>query len=492
MEMIRRLKGINILIISSLIGKILSALYRFPYQNIVGDLGFYAYQQVYPFYAIITTLSLTALPNFLSSLLNTSDTSEEDESQFFQVTLIISLVSFIILTVLSIPLARAMGTEKLATSLICSITPLLLVPFLSLYRGVKQSQLDMTTTAISQVLEQTIRVTMIILAALTFLVIDEDVYRVSSLAMLGSFLAGLVTLIYLISKSDIKFKNLFKDFTNVKAKFTIIKRFGLSSLVFVFFMIYMLIMQLIDVFTVKDALVASGISSDQAEILKGIYDRGQPFLQLGLVFVTSIFTNALPRLTLDKSEKKIKNIFDLTVYLSITLTVGLMILLPQMNQVLFKSNSQSTALIIFVSQVALIGIVQFYHHLLFLEGRNKQSGIILIIGLVLKIFLSPLLTREMGLSGASLSSVISISFILIAYILVSKKFPAQIFNLRFIISLILMAATLMIGSNMFHVEHRFMQLIKLVIISVVSAGVFLLSAKKLKAFSNDLWEELGL
>lgn len=55
-----------------------------------------------------------------------------------------------------------------------------------------------------------------------------------------------------------------------------------------------------------------------------------------------------------------------------------------------------------------------------------------------------------------------------------------------------MAATLMIGSNMFHVEHRFMQLIKLVIISGVSAGVFLLSAKKLKAFSNDLWEELGL
>lgn len=135
-------------------------------------------------------------------------------------------------------------------------------------------------------------------------------------------------------------------------------------------MIYMLIFQLIDVFIVKDSLVAGGYSSEQAEILKGIYDRGQPFLQLGLVFVTSIFTSALPKLSLEKDDGYLKTIFDLVVYLSITLTVGLCLLLPQMNEVLFKTNSQPEALIIFSSQVAFVGIIQFYHHLLFL-GRKK-------------------------------------------------------------------------------------------------------------------------
>ena len=42
-------KGAGILAIAGFISKILAALYRFPYQNLVGDQGFYAFQQVYPF-----------------------------------------------------------------------------------------------------------------------------------------------------------------------------------------------------------------------------------------------------------------------------------------------------------------------------------------------------------------------------------------------------------------------------------------------------------
>lgn len=54
--------------ISGLISKILAAIYRIPYQNLVGDRGFYAYQQIYPLLAIISALSLTALPNVVASL----------------------------------------------------------------------------------------------------------------------------------------------------------------------------------------------------------------------------------------------------------------------------------------------------------------------------------------------------------------------------------------------------------------------------------------
>ena len=74
--LINTLKGVSILAIAGFLSKILAALYRFPYQNLVRDQGFYAFQQVYPFYSIITTLSLVALPNFLSSLVHSSDTPE--------------------------------------------------------------------------------------------------------------------------------------------------------------------------------------------------------------------------------------------------------------------------------------------------------------------------------------------------------------------------------------------------------------------------------
>ena len=44
------IKGAAILGAGALISKLLGALYRIPYQNITGDLGYYVYTQVYPLY----------------------------------------------------------------------------------------------------------------------------------------------------------------------------------------------------------------------------------------------------------------------------------------------------------------------------------------------------------------------------------------------------------------------------------------------------------
>lgn len=49
-------KGAAILTAAALAAKLLSALYRVPYQNMVGDIGFYIYQQVYPIYGIVVAL----------------------------------------------------------------------------------------------------------------------------------------------------------------------------------------------------------------------------------------------------------------------------------------------------------------------------------------------------------------------------------------------------------------------------------------------------
>ena len=51
------MKGAIILSGASFIAKILSAMYRIPFENMVGNLGFYVYQQVYPIYAIGMTFS---------------------------------------------------------------------------------------------------------------------------------------------------------------------------------------------------------------------------------------------------------------------------------------------------------------------------------------------------------------------------------------------------------------------------------------------------
>src|SRR3954452_9277161 len=61
-------KGALILTIAAIVTKILSAFYRIPFQNIVGDVGFYIYQQVYPFYGMAVVLSTTGFPVVISKL----------------------------------------------------------------------------------------------------------------------------------------------------------------------------------------------------------------------------------------------------------------------------------------------------------------------------------------------------------------------------------------------------------------------------------------
>ncbi len=46
------IQGAIIFTFPAFLVKILSAVYRVPFQNIVGDIGFYIYQQVYPIYGI--------------------------------------------------------------------------------------------------------------------------------------------------------------------------------------------------------------------------------------------------------------------------------------------------------------------------------------------------------------------------------------------------------------------------------------------------------
>ncbi|MFK4996591.1 oligosaccharide flippase family protein [Bacillus sp. N9] len=62
------MKGAFILTLAGFVVKILSAAYRVPFQNIVGDIGFYIYQQIYPIYGIATVLSVSGFPVMISKM----------------------------------------------------------------------------------------------------------------------------------------------------------------------------------------------------------------------------------------------------------------------------------------------------------------------------------------------------------------------------------------------------------------------------------------
>lgn len=171
---------------------------------------------------------------------------------------------------------------------------LVTVPFISFYRGMAQANADMLPTAISQVLEQIIRVTIIILSALLFYFCDWTVYFTANVAASGNLVASVCVLIYLIKKSSYSAKSMM---TVKKLSFGQMHGIGLSTILFIFYSIYLLLFQFLDSIFVKNSLVLSGFSQITAEASKGIYDRGQPLIQFGLIFSTALFTSYLPKLT---------------------------------------------------------------------------------------------------------------------------------------------------------------------------------------------------
>lgn len=115
--------------LSGLVSKILAAIYRIPYQNLVGDRGFYAYQQIYPLLAIVSTLSLTAFPNILASFAQKS--KKVHLENLLVIELAICYILAFVLIIFHTPLAILFGDERFSPSLLMLAGILFLTPFIS-------------------------------------------------------------------------------------------------------------------------------------------------------------------------------------------------------------------------------------------------------------------------------------------------------------------------------------------------------------------------
>ena len=121
-------------------------------------------------------------------------------------------------------IAIAMGDIHLDKLLRVISFSFILMPFLSVARGYFQGFNNMMPTAVSQVIEQTIRVSIIVFLSLFLIAHEFDLYTVGAGAMLGSIAGGLIGIIVLILYMRHDFRSIFfKSVKRIKGKKKIIK-----------------------------------------------------------------------------------------------------------------------------------------------------------------------------------------------------------------------------------------------------------------------------
>lgn len=413
------MRGAWILSLGALITKILSAVYRVPFQNLVGNTGFYVYQQVYPLYGLAVVLALSGGPVFISKLIAGARTPEQRASvtrQSLVMMLGIGGGIFAGLFLGAPAIARAMADVQLAPLIRTIAWLYLIVPFVAVARGYFQGNNNMVATATSQVVEQIIRVVIIIAAAVIGTALHWSVYVIGALALGGALVGGLAAAGMLVPQVHGALDGRMLPASTPEAGWRqFAARFFADGGALVLFSALMILLQLVDSFTITKGLQASGILPAAARNLKGIYDRGQPLVQLGLVVATALAQSLLPALTVAQ-RKQAHGFYNRTAVMMLHLaiasavlaTTGLIAIMPFANQFLFGDRAGTGALSVYVLSVALVAAINAVASLLQSQDQFKTTTAALVAGVLVKIMLTVRLTKMLGITGSAWATCIAL------------------------------------------------------------------------------------
>ncbi|WHY80036.1 polysaccharide biosynthesis protein [Neobacillus sp. WH10] len=434
------LKGAFILTIAALLTKILSAFYRIPFQNIVGDIGFYIYQQVYPFYGMAMVLSTTGFPVVISKLYaEQKEKGDNEKSRLFLFVSfvylqIIGILCFIILYAGADQIARWMNDPHLSILIRVVSIVFLIFPFVSLLRGYYQAIGEMVPTALSQVGEQTTRVLTIIFLSYLFMEKGYSLYFVGGGAMFGSItgsmIASLILFMFLRKRKEWKViapsRGMIQN-NPVEVK-RIVKMLTFQGLMICLSGMLMVFMQLADSLNLFSLLVSSGTERDIAKSLKGVFDRGQPLIQLGTVAATSMSLALVPLISRERLAAKpdflyhkIQVAIKISIVIGLGASAGLWAIIEPTNRMLFENANGSAVLGVLSFVILFTSIISTIIAIMQGLGSLLYPAIAVVLSFPLKYILNMVFIPLYGTMGAAISSLLALGLVTIFLFIKFKK-----------------------------------------------------------------------
>jgi O-antigen/teichoic acid export membrane protein len=449
-------RGALILTAAALVTKILSALYRIPFQNIVGDVGFYIYQQVYPFYGMMLVLSTTGFPVIISKLYSDElkKGNQEKASRLLSISLfflsLLGLALFAAFLFGSEVIAAWMGDPELSRLFRVMAFPFLILPFTAVFRGYFQGRGNMIPTAYSQVGEQLVRVTTILV--LSFLIVKGgySLYVAGSAAVFGSVTGGLIGLwilgFFFLRQTGSGLVTGFKWSELAGEAPPVFKALAFQGFAVSISGMVLILMQLADSLNLYNQLLYI-MEAAEAKNAKGIFDRGQPLIQLGAVAATSIALSLVPAISGEnRKEYVIQNVriaLQMSLLIGAGASAGLFSIIEPTNVMLFKNADGSTVLavlsLVILPATVLITLVGVLH------GLNTLffPAVLILAGFTLKYGLNLHLVPSYGTMGAAAASLISLFAMMLVLIWKLRKVVQQrILSIQFIVKVLFAAGAM--------------------------------------------------
>ena len=449
-------KGAFITTLGIVIAKILGILYVIPFHAIIGDEGGALYGYAYTIYLVFMSLSTAGIPLAISKVISEYQTLgyiKAKKRAFFlgkSIAFILGLVSFIILMLFAPLIAKSIlgnitggNSIKDVTFVIRIIsTAILIVPVLSIYRGYFEGHRLFSPPSISQVIEQIIRVSIIIFGSYFVLKsFNMSIASATGIALLGATIGALGAYLYLVEK---RFKNkskfnqsVIKVNEPIVKDSVIIKKIVIYALPFIMIDIFKSLYNYVDMVTVVKGLVGvANYDIEDAEVIFSMLSTwSNKFNMILLAISSGVIVSLIPNLTksvVEKDQKdinkKINQALGVLLFLMVPMSIGISFLSKSI-WILFYGDSLygPSVLAYYIFAGLLIGIFTSMVSIMQTLKDYKVVFISLITGLLLKIILNISLLRafyKLGLPpyyGVITASMIGYLVSIVICIVVLKK-----------------------------------------------------------------------
>jgi len=450
------IEGTIVATLGILLVRAIGIIYVIPFNAIIGEAGGALYGYGYNIYQLFLSISSAGFPFAISKItseynaLGYKKAIKDTYDVSLKLISIISIVIFIILFLFAPSIARLILGNSVDSSNISDVTfvirmiapAILVIPFLSVTKGFLQGFKYITPYSVSQVIEQVVRVVVILLGSfLCVKVFDLPLRYAVGVAVSGAFFGGVVAYIYLkrkIKQAKLFDKDVKKD-EKVISKSEIIKKIMTYSIPFI------LISLVNNLYTTVDMILLSRTMNDilkletnVVESIIGVYTTwGIKLNNIILAVSTGLVTSLMPNIVSSFAKKDMKDVndkFNKAINCVLLVIVPMTIFLSMLVEpvwTLFYGNSYYGPLVYkIVCYTALFGGV-YTIIVNTLQGLSKYKLVIVTVlsGLVTNAILDVpfmLLFDKLGLNasyGAIVAALVGYSLsIIISLVILNKKY----------------------------------------------------------------------
>lgn len=421
------LKGAFVATLCLVLTKILGVIYVIPFYSIIGSRGSVLYGSAYNIYAIFLNLSTMGLPLAISKMVSEYNTLDYQyikkrtyklASKFMIITSIITTIILFVAAPLlaqniikiniyqntTVPIGALsysaaemisgqMMISGITTVMRVSATAILFVTLISMIRGYLQGMKYISVSSVSQVIEQFVRVIVILLGSyLCVKVFDTSLSLAVSIAVFGATVGAIFAFVYLSYKKrqipeekNYITKDVEKSITD---KF-LIKKIITYTVPFIVMELVGTSFQMVDMFTVVRTLTSYGYSvTDASNIMNIVTTLGTKLNVIVMAIANGIVVSLLPSLTsdyvkgnIDAVTNKINKTLQIILYITIPMAVGLSLLAEPVWNIFYGESLYGPKVFMISIFVAVFGSI-FTNVVVIMQSlsRYKKMYISLVLG----------------------------------------------------------------------------------------------------------------